>query len=461
MTTDSSAARILVVDDSLPTLEVIRRNLEAQGHTVTTVTDVPAAVDALSAQAVDLVITDLKMPRVSGLDLVRHVRENHPDTEVMMITGYATVEGAVEAMKSGAEEYLTKPFTDDELCRAVDHLLDRLALRRNGKAGSGRQAASSPRAGSILGESHAIRRAVGLARRAAQTDATILVTGESGTGKELLARTIHYESPRSTAPFVPVNCGAVPETLLESELFGHVKGAFTGADTSRAGFFQTADDGTVFLDEIGETTPNMQVKLLRVLQEREVTMVGSNKPRPVNVRVIAATNKDLARLIQTGAFREDLYYRINVIEVRMPPLRERGDDVLVLAHHFARKYGASVGATAPEFTPEALAHLRRYPWPGNVRELENVVQRMVVMSEDGTLDVPDLPAPMRFQAGRGGDGPDLRSLAEVEAGHIRQVLAAVGSNRTRAAKILGIDRKTLRKKITDYDLDPDTGDDGT
>jgi two-component system response regulator HydG len=292
MTTDSSAARILVVDDSLPTLEVIRRNLEAQGHTVTTVTDVPAAVDALSAQAVDLVITDLKMPRVSGLDLVRHVRENHPDTEVMMITGYATVEGAVEAMKSGAEEYLTKPFTDDELCRAVDHLLDRLALRRNGKAGSGRQAASSPRAGSILGESHAIRRAVGLARRAAQTDATILVTGESGTGKELLARTIHYESPRSTAPFVPVNCGALPETLLESELFGHEKGAFTGADTSRAGLLPAGRRRHALpRRDRRDERRTCRSSCCACCRSASSTMVGSNKPRPVNVRVIAATNK--------------------------------------------------------------------------------------------------------------------------------------------------------------------------
>jgi transcriptional regulator with PAS, ATPase and Fis domain len=281
--------------------------------------------------------------------------------------------------------------------------------------------------------------------KAAPTCATVLISGESGTGKELIARAIHYGSPRAAAPFVPVNCSAIPESLLESELFGYVKGAFTGAHESRAGFFQTADGGTIFLDEISATSLSTQVKLLRVLQEREVCMVGSTRPRKVDIRVLAATNKDLPRLVEKQLFREDLYFRLNVITIALPPLRERGDDVLILIQHFARKFAGELGKRIPQFSDQALHVLRNYHWPGNVRELENVMQRLVVMTDSDVIEVADLPSLMRFSALRGSGFN--RTLAEVEAEYIHNVLDSVGGNRTRAAEILGIDRKTLREKL--------------
>jgi transcriptional regulator with PAS, ATPase and Fis domain len=273
----------------------------------------------------------------------------------------------------------------------------------------------------------------------------VLVSGESGTGKELVARAIHYSSPRASAPFVPINCGGIPEGLLESELFGYVRGAFTGATETRAGFFQTAEGGTVFLDEISETSASMQVKLLRVLQDREVCMVGDTRVRKVDVRVIAATNKDLLSLVQKNVFREDLFFRLNVITITIPPLRERGDDTLRLASHFAAKYAREFGRPVPRFSEAALRVIADYYWPGNVRELENFVQRIVVMSERECIDVTDLPAHMRFSAAR--EAGLNRSLAEVEAEHIKNVLASVDGNKSRAAEILGIDRKTLRDKL--------------
>jgi transcriptional regulator with PAS, ATPase and Fis domain len=281
--------------------------------------------------------------------------------------------------------------------------------------------------------------------KAALTSATVLISGESGTGKELVARAIHYKSKRASAPFVPVNCGAIPEQLLESELFGHVKGAFTGATETRAGFFQTADGGTIFLDEISETSLSMQVKLLRVLQDKEVCMIGSTRTRKVDVRILASTNKDLSSLVKKGLFREDLFYRINVITVDLPPLREREDDIFLLIRHFARKFSEELGRPAPLFSDGALQVLRKYHWPGNVRELENIVQRLIVMTDRDVVDVPDLPSLMRFSA-RQSVIPN-RTLAEVEAEYIRNVLLSVNDNKTRAAKILGIDRKTLREKL--------------
>jgi transcriptional regulator with PAS, ATPase and Fis domain len=282
--------------------------------------------------------------------------------------------------------------------------------------------------------------------RAAHTAATVLIFGESGTGKELVARAIHYGSKRISAPFVPVNCGAIPGELLESELFGHIKGAFTGATETRAGFFQTADGGTIFLDEISETSLAMQVKLLRVLQDKEVCMVGSGRTRKVDVRILASTNKDLATLVEKGLFREDLFYRINVINIDLPPLRERDNDVILLAQHFMKKYSEELGKPVHRFSDRALQILRKYHWPGNVRELENVIQRLVVMTDEDPIDAPDLPELMRFSAL--GHGNLNRTLAEVEAEYIQNVFASVKGNKTRAAEILGIDRKTLREKLS-------------
>jgi len=442
MTERCEQARILVVDDSAPTLEVLQRNLSAEGHQVFTALDVASAVALLEDSPVDLVITDLKMPRVGGMDLVRHVRENFRDTEVMMITGYPSIEGAVQAIKTGAEEYLAKPFTDGELSAAVQRALDKLRIRKSNVT-SGAQPPMMRHG--LLGESEAMRKVLQAVSKAASASAVVLISGESGTGKELVARAIHYGSARASAPFVPVNCGGIPDSLLESELFGHVKGAFTGATESRAGFFHTADGGTIFLDEVSETSASMQVKLLRVLQDKEVFMVGSSRSRKVDVRILAATNKDLLALVKKGIFRKDLFYRLNVITIALPPLRDRDDDILLLANHFARRFAEELGRSQPRFSEQAMTVLKNYDWPGNVRELENVIQRLVLMTDGDIIHVPDLPPLMRFSALR-STGLN-RSLTEVEAEHIRNVLASVGGNKTRAAEILGIDRKTLREKL--------------
>ena len=442
MSASKHKERILVVDDAPDTLEVMQRNLTAEGYRVFTAPAVVEALEILESTPVDLVITDLKMPGISGLDLVRHVRENFKDTEVMMITGYATINGAVKAVKTGAEEYLAKPFTDKELFSAVRRALEKLHLRRAGEVKS--EALPGNHFG-MIGESESICKVFSAITKAASTIATVLITGESGTGKELVARAIHYNSPRSSAPFVPINCGGIPETLLESELFGHVKGAFTGASESRAGFFQTADGGTIFLDEISETSMAMQVKLLRVLQNREVCMVGSSRTHKVNVRIIAASNKDILSLIKKGIFRDDLFFRLNIITIDIPPLREREGDIPLLIHHFAANYAEEFGKPVPKFSEKALQVLINYYLPGNVRELENVIQRLMVMSEGDFIDVPDLPSLMRYSALHGNRLN--RTLAEVEAEHIRNVLNSVDGHKSKAAEILGIDRKTLWKKL--------------
>ena len=440
--TASAGPRVLVVDDAPDTVEVVGRNLTAAGCRVLTAGNVAQAVSILDGGAVDLVVTDLRMPKVGGLELVRHVRENTRDTEIIVITGYPSIGGAVEAMKTGAEEYLPKPFTDAELWAAVERAMTKLRARR---AAHPRGEHPGPHSHGIVGESPALRAVLSAARKAAASSATVLLSGESGTGKELVARMIHYKSARANAPFVPVNCGAVPEGLLESELFGHVKGAFTGATESRAGFFHAADGGTLFLDEIGEMSLAMQVKLLRVLQDKEVWMVGSSRPRQLDVRIIAATNIDLPRLVKSRAFREDLFYRLNVITIPIPPLRERADDVLLLAQHFAGKLAGELGKPVPRFSDEVLRVFRNHHWPGNVRELENVIQRLVVMVEDDVVEIPDLPCIMRFASA--GDSRVSRRLAEVEMEHICNVLTSVQGNKTRAAEVLGIDRKTLRDKL--------------
>jgi two-component system response regulator HydG len=442
MTSSLKKDRILIVDDATTTLEVLQRNLTAAGYHVLTASSVAEALKILESTVLELVITDLKMPKVSGLDLVRHVRENFKDTEVMMITGYPSIEGAVNAIKTGAEEFLAKPFTEEELLAAVQRVLDKLKIRRSGRVTSDKAPAVHK---GFIGCSKVMRKVFDAIAKAASTSATVLITGESGTGKELAARAIHYGGSRSSAPFVPVNCGGIPESLLESELFGHVKGAFTGATESRAGFFHAADGGTIFLDEVSDMSLAMQVKLLRVLQDKEICMIGSSRARKVDVRILAATNRELDGLVKKKFFREDLFYRLNVITISMPPLRERDDDILLLARHFALKFADEAGKSSPRFSDEALQSLLCYNWPGNVRELENVTQRLVVMTDDDLIEVPDLPCLMRFTALR--KTGFTRSLAEVETEYIGNVLESVDGNKTRAAEILGIDRKTLRQKL--------------
>lgn len=436
---------ILVVEDSPSALELLRRNLEETGRRVVTAANLGEALELLGRNGFDLVVTDLRLGGENGLDLVRTVRENFGDTEIIVVTGYATVEGAVEALQLGAADYLVKPFTDRELAEAVQRALTRLNMRRaaHGPAGE------SGKFPGLIGDSSAIRRVFDQIARAAQTTATVLISGESGTGKELVARAIHYCSDRRSAPFVPVSCSAIPESLLESELFGHVKGAFTGAAHQRSGFFQTAARGTIFLDEIGETSPSTQAKLLRVLQDREVYMLGSSRPLKVDARVMAATNRNLGRLVAQGGFREDLFYRIHVLTIELPPLRERGGDALLLLNHFSEKYSREVGKPRLRFSDAALRTLLRYHWPGNVRELQNLVQRLIVMQESPLVEVPDLPSPMRTGLAAGAAAT---SLAQMEVNHIRMVLAGVGGNKSEAARLLGIDRKTLREKVRKYGL---------
>ena len=434
--------RILVVDDAPTALEVLERNLLTRGYRVFTVPGVVDAIRILENSPIDLVITDYKMPKISGLDLIRHIRENYHDTEVIMITGYASVKGAVEAVKMGAEEYLPKPFTDDELFAAVERALNKQELR---KTVIGTKPHVGPNSFGILGQSKTIHKVLGEIEKAAASTATVLVLGESGTGKELVARAVHYSSGRASAPFVPVNCGAIPEKLLESELFGYVKGAFTGAHESRAGFFQTADGGTIFLDEVNEMSPAMQVKLLRVLQDKQVCMVGARRTQKINVRIVASSNKDLRGLVKKGAFREDLFFRLNVVSIKVPPLRERPEDIALLISHFAAKFADELGKATPAFSDETLQVLMNYSWPGNIRELENLIQRLVIMMDDKTIEVPDLPSIMRFSAM--SVSVPFRSLAEEEAAYVRMVLASVGGNKSRAAEILHIDRKTLREKL--------------
>ena len=436
----NAEALILVVDDSAETVELIKRNLESTGYRVITSDNVQSAIKLLEAMPIDLVITDLKMPGQSGLALVRHVSENYKKTGVLVVTGFPSIQGAVESIKIGAEEYLVKSFTDSELFAAVDRVLAKkpLAKKREHKENA---------TFDIIGNSDVMQKVFRIISKVKSTNATVLIMGESGTGKELVARAIHYGGMATTTPFVPVNCGGIPDALLESEMFGFVKGSFTGATESRAGFFQTADGGTIFLDEISNTSLSMQAKLLRVLQDKEFYMIGSKKAQKVNVRIVAASNTDLLQLVKKGLFREDLYYRLNIILIELPSLHERGDDIALLAEHFNLKYARENQKAPLRITPKAMQALKSYRWPGNVRELQNYLHRAVILSDDDVLDVPDLPEPFRYSASRTGSLD--RKLKEVEKEYIQIVLAANDNNLTKASQILGVDRKTLRSKIKD------------
>ena len=442
MPSDPTKTRILVVDDSPDTLEVLQRNLTAQGYQVSTARSVSEATRRLETTPPDLVITDYKMPQVDGLDLVQFVRNNYRDVEVIMITGYPSIGGAVKAVQLGASDYLEKPFTDEELLGAVQRALGRLDERR-AAAHPDIYRSSQPYA--LVGDSVAMLRVFRAIEKAATTTANAIITGESGTGKELVARAIHYRSTRAAQPFIPVNCGGIPEGLLESELFGHVKGAFTGAVRTRTGFFQAADGGTLFLDEISETSPGMQVKLLRVLQDKEICMVGDSRLHSVDVRILAATNKNLETLVRKNKFREDLFFRLSVITINVPPLRERENDIVLLANAFAHKYAAELDRRPVSFTDNAIRIMKSYSWPGNVRELENVVQRLMIMNDHEIIEAADFPSMMKTSLPR--EAGVNRTLAEVETEHIKNVLSGVDGNKTRAAEILGIDRKTLREKL--------------
>ncbi len=432
--------RVLVVDNDDPNLDIIRTELSGKSIELSIARSGPEAIRVLEFRKVDVVILDTDIPEIGAFTFLRYIRGHFKDIEIIMTTRTPSVNDAVRAIKYGAENFLVKPLKGEELQRAVNLIAEKFSQRQALQSGS-----RPPAAYGLVGVSQSIRKVVERIERAAAINANVLIHGESGTGKELVARAIHYRSDRATARFVPVNCTAIPDTLLESELFGHVKGAFTGAKDSRAGFFQIADGGTVFLDEIGDASLNMQGKLLRVLQSKEIHIVGSSHVRKVDTRIIAATHKDLSTMVGKHQFREDLYYRLVVIDIDVPPLRERPEDILPLINHFLDKFAEEMDRSVPVFTDHALEHLKGYAWPGNVRELENLVQRLLVNTDGDTVDAADLPEPMRctvpYTAVR------LQTLEAMEAAHIQHVLDATGGNKTRAAGILGIDRKTLREKL--------------
>lgn len=433
---------ILIVDDDIHILELIQRHLQSLEYHTYKAVSVKEALAILQGNTIDLLITDLQMPGVDGLQLVKYVSEHFPEIPKLVVTGYPSVDGALQAMKSGVMEYLTKPFTKDELKKAVFKSLKNRVLQSDNS-----KTTSSPSSGfgELIGKSTAIQKVTEIIDRVKDNRATVFISGESGTGKELVARAIHYMGKFAAAPFVAVNCGAIPENLLEAELFGYTKGAFTGANDNRSGFFQAAHKGTLFLDEIGNASMATQLRLLRVLQEKEVTRVGSQKVEKVELRVIAATNVDLQELIKKGHFREDLYYRLTVVQITVPPLRERLSDVSLLVDKFLFKYGVEYKDRLIKITPEALAILERYNWPGNIRELENCIQRAVIMC-DKQIDVKDLPQHLKYQI-EFPENQELISLKEAEKQHILKVLQATNNNKTKAAEILQIDRKTLRDKI--------------
>ncbi|UPS90772.1 sigma-54 dependent transcriptional regulator [Bizionia sp. M204] len=434
---------ILLVDDDVHILELLQRHLQTLNYHTFKAVSVKEAMTILQDESIDLLITDLKMPGVDGLELVKYVSEHYPTIPKLVVTGYPSVDGALEVMKSGAMEYLTKPFTKEELKLAVIKAFESRPKRVASKSEKPKDIQSY---GELIGQSEAIKRVTEIIDRVKDNKATIFIKGESGTGKELVARSIHYLGKYASAPFIAVNCGAIPENLLESELFGYVKGAFTGADENRNGFFQAANKGTIFLDEIGNASLATQSRLLRVLQEKEVTRVGSQKIEPVDVRVIAATNSDLKELIDKGRFREDLYYRLTVVEIDVPSLQERKGDISLLTDKFLFKYGVEYKDKLISIAPDALAVLERYNWPGNIRELENVIQRAVIMC-DKQITMADLPENLKHHISFPEYDNELLPLKEIEKKYILKVLEATNNNKSQAAKILQIDRKTLSEKI--------------
>jgi two-component system, NtrC family, response regulator HydG len=450
---------VLVVDDDLSHRTMLKTLLSGWGYEVREADDGETAVNMVLEGPFDLVLMDIRMIRVSGIEALHRIKEHNPAIPVIIMTAYSSVETAVEALKKGAYDYLTKPLDFDELRLSMERAMDHRLLKEENrllKESLGRQFES----GNIIGHSRAMVKMLETVAQVAPTEATALVTGESGTGKELIAGALHFNSLRKEGPFVKMNCAAVAETLLESELFGHEKGAFTGAHRRREGRFHLAHGGTLFLDEVSEMSLAMQAKLLRVLQDGEITRVGGEEVTSVDVRVIAATNKDLLRAIEAGSFREDLYYRLNVVTLHLPPLRERREDIPLLAKHFSDMFAEKNHKSVKGFTPQAMDRLQRYSWPGNVRELMNSVERAVVLTRSEYLTEQELP-PLAGEgfsgAGETGDGrpvPADLPLEEVEKETILRTLESAGNNKSEAARRLGITRKTLHKKLKKYGAMP-------
>lgn len=448
MTEDWGA--ILVVDDDADMRELVHDMLKDRGHQVTTAGSGQEALKLLGEEDYAVVLTDLRMKGMQGLELLTEIKRSSADVGVILMTAFGSVETAVEAMKHGASDYLTKPVKKDELVRAVERVIRETALRRE-VSRLRREVHKEYSFHQILGKSKAIQAVFDLIRRVADSPTNVLITGESGTGKELVAKAIHYNSDRKDAPFVPVNCAAIPEPLLESELFGHIRGAFTDAKMDKRGLFEEAQKGTLFLDEISELPLMLQAKILRAIQEKEIRRVGANKPIAVDVRIIAATNLNLGDEVKAKRFRDDLYYRLNVIELKLPPLRERREDIPLLVDAFLNKCAASRAKAVKGVSESALAMLMDYAWPGNVRELENVIERAVTLSRGEKIVPEDLPATIQ---GSRGDRRVLDEAAErtlpldaVEKEYILKILDKMGGNKYQTAHVLGIDRKTLYRKL--------------
>jgi DNA-binding NtrC family response regulator len=448
-------ARVLVVDDEDRVRKLLTRLLQEEGCRVQVASSGREALEALEREAYDLVLTDLTMPGMSGMDLLSEIREKWSEMSVILVTAFGTVESAVEAMHKGAFHYITKPFKLDEVRIFTQRALQEGRTRRE-LAALRREVHQKFEYANIIGKSKAMQDVFSLIERVAPSNSTVLIQGKSGTGKELVAKAIHYNSPRRRFPFVPINCSAIAETLLESELFGHVKGAFTGAIANKKGIFEEAQGGTVFLDEIADTSPGMQVKLLRVLQEHEIRRVGGNDEIKVDVRLIASTNQDLAEAVREGNFREDFYYRLNVIPLSLPPLKDRPEDIPLLARHFLAGFAAEAGREVTGISTEAMRVLMHYAWPGNIRELENVIERAVTLGAEGELGVGDLPPSLLEDAGPAETEALLvvSTIQELEKAHISRVLKFTGGQISKAARILGIDRRTLYRKIDAYKIQP-------
>jgi DNA-binding NtrC family response regulator len=457
-------AKVLVVDDDSVVLKAVTQILQREGHPVVAIDDAVEGLTAAKDPSIDVVVLDIKMPHLSGMDLLRAIKADRPDVEVIMMTAFATVETAVEAVKAGAYDYLTKPFENiDEVSLTVAKAAERKALKDRTRALEEALTARS-QFEDLIGQSAQMRAVFKLVETVSHSTATVLIQGESGTGKELVARAIHYRSARRDKPFVAINCSALTETLLESELFGHVKGSFTGATGNKKGLFEAADGGTIFLDEIGDVPPATQVRLLRVLQEGEVKRVGANEPVKVDVRVIAATHVDLSRAKEQGKFREDLFYRLNVITIDLPPLRDRPEDVPLLAHHFLKVYTGKADKKVTGISPRAMEALTCNRWTGNVRELENVIERAVVLTANDAIDVEDLPP--GFQAAPQADSAvEVFSLAHLpyaqakrlamrafERRYLSALLEKNNHNVSSAARAAGVDRSNFRRLLKQYEV---------
>jgi DNA-binding NtrC family response regulator len=459
-----SPAKVLVVDDDKVVLRAVSEILQREGYNVLAIDDAVEGLAASKDPSIDVAVLDIKMPNLSGLDLLRAVKQARPEVEVIMMTAFATVETAVEAVKAGAYDYLTKPFENiDDLSMTVAKAAERKALKDRARVLEEALTARD-QFEDLIGQSAQMRAVFKMVETVSYSGATVLVQGESGTGKELVARAIHYRSPRKDKPFVAVNCSALTETLLESELFGHIKGSFTGATGNKKGLFEAADGGTIFLDEIGDVPPATQVRLLRVLQEGEVKRVGASDTIRVDVRVIAASNVDLAKAREQGKFREDLYYRLNVITIQLPPLRDRPEDVPLLAQHFLKMYADKMGKQVSGISAAAMEALTCNRWVGNVRELENVIERAVVLTSNQLIDVDDLPPGFR-EAPKGAGEVEVFSLAHLpyaqakrlamrafERRYLSALLERSGNNVSSAARAAGVDRSNFRRLLKQYDV---------